>query len=281
MAGMNARRELHRPLRETIFTVFDVETTGLSPAFGHRICEVACLRVSNGTELARFEALVDPGRRISAGAFHVNHITPEMLLGCPTFESIAAPVLVMMENAVLVAHNAPFDLGFLASELEICGLPPPEGEIVDTLALVRRLYRFPSNSLPRVAASMGIEPGPEHRAMGDVWTTWQVLEQILYDVDRQLNLTTLGELIALQGGPVPYPLPRAVPLPPTIAEALDRGGRVRMRYVDARGQETDRLVRPLQVREDRGSLYLIAHCFRAGELRTFRLDRIVEMVVES
>lgn len=278
---MNAHDDLNRPLRETVFAVFDVETTGLNPAYGHRVCEVACLRVSNGVELDRFESLVDPQRSISEGAFHVNHISRDMLLGSPTFERVARPLLAMMDHAVLVAHNAPFDLGFLASELDLCGLPPPDGAIVDTLALVRRLYRFESNSLPRVAAAMELDPGTAHRAMGDAWTTWQVLEQILYDAERQLQVTTLGELIACQGGVIPYPFARSVPLPPAIAEALSSGGKVRMRYVDARGQETDRLVRPLRVNEEHGTLYLIAHCYRAADMRTFRLDRIVEMTVEG
>ncbi|UCC62927.1 MAG: WYL domain-containing protein, partial [Anaerolineae bacterium] len=69
--------------------------------------------------------------------------------------------------------------------------------------------------------------------------------------------------------------------PPTIAEALESQGRVRMRYVDAWGQETDRLVRPLRVHARQGNLYLIAHCYRRDQLRTFRLDRVVEMVLED
>ena len=127
-------------MRETAFAVFDVETTGLNPAYGHRVCEVACLRIQDGKEIARFESLVDPARPVSAGALHVNHITPEMLAGAPAFEEIAGPLLALMAGAAVVAHNAPFDLGFLATELEIAGLPPPEGAIVDTLALVRRMF---------------------------------------------------------------------------------------------------------------------------------------------
>jgi DNA polymerase III subunit epsilon len=270
----------NQPLSETAFALFDVETTGLNPAYGHRVCEVACLRVRDGQEIAAFESLVDPERTISEGAFHVNHITPEMLVGAPHFKEIAALLLAVMENAVLVAHNASFDLGFLASELEIAGLPPPEGAIVDTLTLVRRLYHFASNSLPSVAATMGIETGPAHRAMGDVRTTRYVLERILYDLQSRWGAATLGDLVAFQGGPIPYPNPYAVPLPPTIAEALDSGGQVRVRYVNAFGQETDRIIRPLRVQEYHGYLYLVAHCYLKGEQRTFRLDRIIEMVLE-
>jgi DNA polymerase-3 subunit epsilon len=273
--------EPSRPLINTTFAVFDVETTGLSPAYGHRVCEVAVLRLRDGEEQGRFESLVDPGRPISAGAFRVNRITAEMLVGSPSFDGVAETLLALMEDAVLVAHNAPFDLGFLAAELEIARLPPPEGPVVDSLSLVRRAHNFPRNSLSAVARALGVEAGPAHRAMGDVWTTYRIVEQILWELDRRWGVTTLGQLITFQGGPVPYPHSRALPLPPDIADALESRGRVRMRYVDARGQETERAVRPLRVTERRGRLYLLAHCYRAEALRTFRLDRVAEMVLED
>lgn len=269
-----------RSVDQAVFTVFDVETTGLHPAYGHRICEIACLRLQDGLELDRFESLVDPGRELSPGAYRVNHITAEMLDGAPAFRTVAWPVLQMMDGAVLVAHNAPFDLGFLASELDLAELPAPTGPVVDTLALARRIYSFPRNGLSAVAASLGVGEGPAHRAMGDAWTTCQVLQRELWDLDRLYGVTTIGELLAFQGGSVPYPLPSLITLPPTIAEALDARAQVWLRYVDAKGQETRRSIRPLTVREHKGQLHLIAHCYRAGAIRTFRLDRVVEMARE-
>ena len=281
MVTMDGSFDPKQPLRKTPFAVLDVETTGLSPAYGHRVCEVACLRVCDGAELDRLESLVDPQRPISPGAFYVNRITPEMLRGQPTFDAVAGRLLNVMEGAVLVGHNAPFDLGFLASELEIAQRPPLDCPIVDTLSLVRRAYRFASNSLPAVAVALGVERSPAHRAMADVWATFQVLERLRHDLECRSGITTLGQLIEFQGGPIPYPSSRAVPLPPTIAEALETGGRVRMRYVDARGRDTDRIVRPLRVNAQGNNLYLIAHCYQRGELRTFRLDRVVEMTLEE
>jgi DNA polymerase-3 subunit epsilon len=279
--GMDSPFDLDCPLAEVVFAVFDVETTGLSATYGHRVCEVACLRLRAGMELARFESLVDPERPISPGAYRVNRITAEMLLGAPLFEEVAGPLLSLMEDAVLVAHNAPFDLGFLAAELEIARCPPPEGPVVDTLTLARRAYTFPRNSLEAVAGALEVDQETAHRAMADVWTTSGVLERILWDLDRRWGVTTLGQLLGFQGGSIPYPVREIVSLPPAIAEALESRGRVRMRYVDARGQETERVVRPLRVSGQRGNLYLIAHCYRAEALRTFRLDRVVELVVEA
>ena len=269
-----------RPLEEVSFVLFDVETTGLSPAYGHRVCEIACLRLKAGREVGRVEALVDPGRSISAGAYRVNRIEPEMLASAPGFEHVARDVLDLMEDAVLVAHNAPFDLGFLAAELDIAKLPPPEGPVVDTLALSRRAFSFASNSLSAVASALEIPMEPTHRAMVDVEVTRQVLEEIMRRLDRRWGVTTLGRLLEFQGGTIPYPLPLALPLPPTIAEALESRGRVLMRYVDAKCQETERIVRPIRVAERHGILYLMAHCERRGQLRTFRLDRVLELARE-
>jgi DNA polymerase-3 subunit epsilon len=274
---MNNPPDSNQLLSETTFAVIDFETTGLSPAYGHRVCEVACLRICNSAELESFETLVNPGRSISPGAFQVNRITPEMLRGAPTFNAAAESLLRVMEGAVLAAHNAPFDLGFLAAELETTHLPMPDNLAIDTLALARRVYSFSRNSLSAVAASLGLENNATHRAMDDVRTTFAVLERILLDLERRWGVTKLGELIEFQGGSILYPHVRALPLPPTIADALENGGRVRMRYVDARGWETDRVVRPLRVSEERGNLYLVAYCYQRNALRTFRLDRVVEM----
>jgi DNA polymerase-3 subunit epsilon len=272
---------LEQPLDRVIFAVLDVETTGLSPAYGHRVCEVACLCARGGEVLDRFESLVNPRRAVSPGAFAVNGITREMLRDAPSFAEIAPSLLDVTAEAVLVAHNAPFDLGFLAAEWEIARLPLPEHHAIDTLALARRAYRFPRNSLAAVAAALGVPASVAHRAMGDVQTTFGVLQHILHDLAQRRHVTTLGGLLDAQGGAISYPQEQALPLPPAIAEALENGGLVRMRYVDARGNATDRVVKPLRVSAERGNLYLIAHCFSRGEQRTFRLDRVVEMVLED
>ena len=273
--------DLDRPLNEVTFALFDVETTGLSPAYGHRVCEIACLCVRGGTETGCFESLVDPERSISAGAFRVNRITPQMLAGARPFSAIAQPLLALMEDSVLVAHNAPFDLGFLAKELEIAMLAPPEGPIVDTLTLSRRIYRSTSHSLSAITRTLELPAEPTHRAMSDVQATRHLLDRILYDLESRWNVTTLAQVIDFQGGPIPYPHLRTLPLPPAMAEALESKGRVSMRYVDANGRETQRVVRPLSISEQRGYLYLTAHCYWRDELRTFRLDRIAEMAVED
>jgi DNA polymerase-3 subunit epsilon len=278
---------LNQSLDKTTFAVVDVETTGLSPWTGDRVCEIGCLRGRGGQVLGQLEALVDPGRRISPGAYRVNRITAEMLAGAPSFGDVAPRLLALLEGAALVAHNAPFDLGFLAAEFARAGLSLPALPVIDTLALARQVYRFRSNSLGAVAVALGVATPPTHRALADVRTTWGVLQRMMAGLAEGSRVATLGELLAVQGGSVPLPssskmaVPADTPLPPAISEALEHGGSVRMRYVDGRGRETERTVRPLRVRATRGRLYLVAHCFRRGATRTFRLDRVVELAPEE
>lgn len=272
---------LSKPLNAVPFAILDVETTGLNPHFGDRICEIAVLHCEGGRELGRFHSLVNPGRAISPGAFAVNRIRDEDLIDAPVFGDISALVLEMLGDSVIVAHNAPFDLGFLASELNISRLPFVDNLVIDTLALARRCYSFPSNSLHNVASFLGIETWGQHRALEDVLATREVLARFLVDLaDR--GVYTLGDLIEAQGGQVSLHVQEGmIALPPQIEEALRAEGRLELRYVSAMGEETRRVVSPLQVTRYAGYLYLIAFCYLRNEQRTFRLDRIIEMRSDS
>jgi len=263
-------------LDDAVFTVLDVETTGLNPLFGDRVCEIALLRYRGGRELDRFHSLVNPGRPTSPGAFAVHGILDEDLSCAPLFGDIAPTVLHSLEDSIVVAHNAPFDLAFLAAEFERFGLPEITNVVVDTLALARRCYRFPSNSLGGVARFLGMDICGQHRALADVVTTRGILERFLADL-AQKGMVTLGALLKTQGGPVGRWRRESTPLPPQIEEVLGTGRRLHLRYVSAAGEETVRIVTPLRVTARAGHLYLVAMCHLRNEQRSFRLDRIVEM----
>jgi hypothetical protein len=144
------------------------------------------------------------------------------------------------------------------------------------LALARRCYSFPSNSLPNLAYDLGIETWGQHRALSDVIATKQVLDIFLADL-ADPGVYTLGDLMQAQGGAIPCPAQEMIILPPQIEEALRDEGQVELRYVSATGQETRRVVNPLHVTAYAGYMYLIAFCHLRNEQRTFRLDRIIEM----
>ncbi len=262
------------------FTVLDVETTGLSADSGHRICEIALLRFRGGKVLDSFESLIDPQRSVSPGASAVNGLSDFQLNGQPIFSQVAQDVQAMLACSVLVAHNAPFDLSFLAAEWRRLRWPPRLGFAVDTLLLARRLYNFRRNNLVDVARSLRVRIDREHRAMGDVWTTLRVLQVMLADLNRQ-GAVTLGHLLDAQGGNVLWPEPQARNLPPLLETALNEGRRLWLRYRSPQGRVSERWVEPLDVTGDGQAVYLAAYCLERGEQRTFRMDRILEMRLDG
>lgn len=254
--------------------VVDVETTGLSARYGDRVIEIGLLRGEKGREIT-FESFVNPERPISPRATAVHGITQEMVEPAPRFAELADQVWQLLDGAVLVAHNAPFDLSFLNAERRFLDLPPLPNPVLDTLALARRHFYFPRNSLGAIALELGLAPEIRHRALADVLTTWEVLKRFLAELSAR-GISTL-EALFLPSADIPRD--DGFPLPPELVEALSGRRRLQLRYVSAHQVETVREVEPLEVMPLGDYLYLRAYCHLRGDERTFRLDRIIEMAL--
>jgi len=199
----------------------DLETTGLSPSRGHRACEVAVLRCQGYEPVDALQRLVCPERPMDPGAYAVHGISDEMLRDKPPFAAIADDLLEIMGDAVLVGHNLPFDLRFLAAEFARAGRSLPEVCGLDTLRLARRVYRAPSYGLEALARALGVRVvGRMHRAMGDVIATRGVFERIVDDVaswtmwwgwasDRFVTFSTFREARSHAAGHLSTPRPRS------------------------------------------------------------------------
>lgn len=142
--------------------VLDTETTGLEVGGGHRIIEIGCVELVNRRLTGRhFHRYVNPLREVDAGAIEVHGITNEFLADKPEFRAVAADFLEFIEDAELVIHNAPFDLGFLDAELQ--RVFPGRGPIsstfpvVDTLQLARRKHPGQRNNLDALCGRYGVD----------------------------------------------------------------------------------------------------------------------------
>lgn len=272
-------RDYNIPLDKAILCFFDVETTGLHPHYGDRICEIGLAKVINNKIIDSYETLINPYIPISPGAFHVNHITPEMLKSAPSFQDVVNDVLKFIEGSTLVAHNALFDLNFLGSHLWSLSIPFPPNPVIDTLILARAYYNFPSNSLPNLASHFRINKSNSHRALGDAKITGQIFHIFLNDFRRKNGITTLAELLELHGGSLVFPTYGEIILPTEIEEVMKTKKKLKIRYISREGEETIRTIKPIDIVPYRDYTYLIAHCLLRNERRTFRLDRILEMKV--
>lgn len=186
--------ELGTPLFDVTFVVVDLETTGLSPA-GDRITEVGAVKVRRGEVLGELQTLVHPGRPIPPAITAVTGIDDHLVRSAPPIEAILPTFLEFARDAVLVAHNARFDTGFLDAELARHGYPRLGNTVVDTARLARRLLRDEVRDcrLATLAVHLRARTMPEHRALADARATVDVLHGLL-ERAGSLGATTLEDL---------------------------------------------------------------------------------------
>ncbi|QPH54179.1 3'-5' exonuclease [Pontivivens ytuae] len=186
-----------RPLSHLSFVVFDSETTGLDPA-KDAVVQLAGVRVVNGrvVEGEVFDHLVDPGRPIPPVAIRVHGVTNEMVAGAPPLAKIGHDFHEFARGAVLVAHNAPFDLAFLKREETRIG-KCFDHPVLDTVLLSAALFgESEEHTLDAIAERLDVAiPGADrHTALGDARATAEVLVKMI-PMAEGMGIRTFGEAV--------------------------------------------------------------------------------------
>ena len=188
--------ELGRSLRDITFCVVDLETTGGSAAAGSMITEVGAVKVRGGEVLGEFQTLVNPHHAIPPFIAVLTGITDSMVAAAPPIEQVLPQFLEFAQGCVLVAHNAPFDVGFLKHFAARQDRPWPRFEVLDTAKLARRVVTrddAPNCKLSSLAVAFGSTTTPNHRALSDARATVDVLHGLMERLGN-LGVHTLEEL---------------------------------------------------------------------------------------
>jgi DNA polymerase III epsilon subunit family exonuclease len=259
------------------FAFLDLETTGLSPWFGDRICEVGIVITEGKRIKEQYQQLVNPECPLSPGAASTNGLTDDDLKSAPLFEEIAPKVLGALSDTVVVCHNAQFDIQFLDSEFKRLGHEIQIPNLIDTLSMARQFFDLPSYSLLSIAEAFHVPMTNTHRALNDALTARGIFFGMM-DQMKQFN-KPLDEFIGIYNSPV-WPND-GIQLPTELGEAIYSQRRIFIRYIDGDGQESQRWITPKQVMGLADYVYLQAHCHLRNAERNFRLDRIVEVKIEA
>ena len=228
--------ELGRPLRDVTFCVVDLETTGGSAKAGSMITEVGAVKVRGGEVLGEFSTLVNPHTSIPAFIAVLTGITDSMVASAPPIEQVLGQFLEFAHGCVLVAHNAPFDVGFLRHFAAEQGRPWPRFEVLDTARLARRVVTrddVPNCKLSSLAAHFGSTTTPNHRALQDARATVDVLHGLIGRLGG-LGVHTLEELATFSARVSPAQRRKrhmAEHLPHAPGVYLFRDGRSQVLYV--------------------------------------------------
>ena len=254
--------ELDEPLRTTTFTVVDLETTGGS-SMADGITEIGAVKVCGGEVLGEFQTLVHPGQSIAPFVSVLTGITDLMVASAPSIDAALPAFLEFAHGSVLVAHNAPFDVGFLKAAAVDQHLAWPAFAVVDTALLARRVLtrdEVPNCKLATLAQFFQAATTPNHRALSDARATVDVLHGLMARLGN-IGVQSLPELRAFTAQVSPE-----VRRKRHLADTMPSGPGVYV-FRDGRGV-------PLYVGTSRNLRTRVRQYFVASEMRT----RMGEMV---
>ncbi len=163
---------------DTTYCVLDLETTGFS-ATTEKITEVGIMKIKNGEVLDQFSCFVNPEKHIPQRVSEVTNITDDMVADSETIDKVFPKILDFIKDSVLVAHNAPFDMGFLKQNAKNLGYEF-DYTYLDTLSLAKDLFPdYKKYKLGKIADNLGIKVEVAHRALDDVDTTVKVFNVMM------------------------------------------------------------------------------------------------------
>lgn len=166
-----AYKPTDRNLKDATYVVFDVETTGLSNQYD-QIIELAAVKVKDGEIIDKFERFSNPHEKLSETIINLTHITDDMLVDAPEIEEVLTEFKEWVGDAIFVAHNASFDMGFIDTGYERLGFGPSTNGVIDTLELSRTINtEYGKHGLNFLAKKYGVELTQHHRAIYDTEAT--------------------------------------------------------------------------------------------------------------
>ncbi|MCK4460793.1 MAG: WYL domain-containing protein [candidate division Zixibacteria bacterium] len=273
---MASERDLTAYLKAQPFVAFDTETTGLwAPT--HRIVEIGAVRFHlESDRVETFNSLVNPQRPMPPEVIRIHGITDDMVAEAPKVTVVLKQFMEFCSDAIMVAHNAPFDISFVGCELERSQLQFSDNLILDTVDIYRRLFPgLPGYSLLQLARQFDVAQTQAHRATADAEYVCRLFRNavarfpMIDDLEAWRSAFSVYRMQDYRSDPTVIPVGFE-----DLALARDEKRRVRIKYRSAGQEAAWRVVHPQALHTLGNHLYLSAHCERADAERTFRLDRI-------
>lgn len=183
-----AYKPTDRNLKDATYVVFDVETTGLSNQYD-QIIELAAVKVKDGEIIDKFERFSNPHEKLSETIINLTHITDDMLVDAPEIEEVLTEFKEWVGDAIFVAHNASFDMGFIDTGYERLGFGPSTNGVIDTLELSRTINtEYGKHGLNFLAKKYGVELTQHHRAIYDTEATAYIFIKMVQQM-KELGVT--------------------------------------------------------------------------------------------
>ncbi|MCK4797185.1 MAG: hypothetical protein KAT05_07370 [Spirochaetes bacterium] len=255
------------------YVFFDVETTGLYPLAGDRVIEIAMIKTSKGNIVDTIEAMINPNMPIPPQATAANNITDDMIKDSPYFnKELAEKITNFIENCILIAHNAAFDLGFLSVELGRLGITFDRWLAIDTLKIAVEIFPGQRNKLENIMRRYNILPeGELHRALIDTDALRRIFFEFLEESEIRSN--TIEQLIkkyGFQGQNVHRSIPAR------IREAIVEKKIIKGNYQKRNGKITELSVLPISPVWVNKKWYLLAEEEKSKNVVSLNCENFID-----
>lgn len=279
MTNRNDHMELHRPWTEYTFVAFDTETSGAYP-IGSEIIEFGAVKWKNGTEIATIQTLLKPKELLSEFNMSIHGISNEMVATAPKMPEKIREIYDFLSHAVLIAHHAPFDLGFLAVAIEENKLVLPAGPILCSSLLSRKIIHGCENhKLQTLVRYLNLDGGTAHRALDDARSCLKVGLECF---KRLGDAVTLSELLKCQDKSLRWSdyslLNGKNAIINALIDAIQKKKNVDLLYEKTATKAESRSVSPLGIVRNPDGDYLQAICLRDKIAKRYYLSKIREAI---
>jgi DNA polymerase III subunit epsilon len=255
---------------------FDTETSGAYP-IESEIVELGAVKWHEGKIVARFQTLLKPSRPMSPENMAIHGITNEMVATAPEMKNEIAKFLEFIDGTVLLAHHAPFDLGFLAVEIEKSGLAFPNNLQLCTSLISRALLATTNHKLQTLVKELGLTGGEAHRAYDDAYACLQVFFK---SCEKVSDNVTLNRVLEIQKKILNWDKYRIWssndPKLISLAKAAQQHKTVQIVYEGGQSKGKPRPVTPMGIVRNPDGDYIHAVCGLDSERKRFYLDKILD-----
>ncbi len=272
--------DFSKPWTEFEFIAFDTETSGAYP-LGSEVVEFGAVRWKAGKEVGSYQTLLKPSRPMSDFIIGIHGITNEMVEDAPLVKDKIAEIRDFFKGAILMAHHAPFDMGFIMADFEKYKILPPEENVLCTSLLARKLIpESPNHKLQTLITHLGLERGSAHRAKDDARACLYVGLECM---NRLGPMTSMSEVYEKVGKTLNwnsyYLRNTGNPTMDKIIECLEDNRSLDIAYLGGtRGTEMRRITPQGIVRNPDGD-YVQAKCHRDVASKRFYIDKIKDASV--
>ena len=267
---------INTPWKYATIVAVDTETTGQYP-LGAELCEMAAVKWQNGKIVDEYQTLIKPTQPMFDEVIAIHHITNEMVANAPTVGEAIGGFYNFINSSVVIAHHAPFDLGFLAIELERFHLPWPVGEVLCSSLLSRQLIPESTNhKLQTLTQFLNIDGGQAHRALDDA----RVCLKVGLEAFRRCGEDrSIADLVAVQGLPLlwqDYSINslKENPTYSRIIEALFKKERIVITYDGGSRRGQPRPVFPIGIVRNPNGDFLVANDGIGGQKKRYLMEKI-------